>query len=49
VRAFESDPLVTETYGKEFQQVYAEHKHREWAKSFYRVSEEERREMLTYI
>ncbi|HMB94638.1 MAG TPA: hypothetical protein VKK61_01230, partial [Tepidisphaeraceae bacterium] len=49
IRAFEEDPLVTSTFGQTFQQVYAEHKHKEWAKAFYRVCEEERQEMLTYI
>jgi glutamine synthetase len=49
IRAFEQDPLVTATFGQTFQQVYAEHKYKEFAKSFYRVCEEERQEMLTYI
>jgi glutamine synthetase len=49
IRAFEEDPLVTNTFGATFQQVYAEQKQREWSKSFYRVSDEERQEMLNYI
>jgi glutamine synthetase len=49
VRAFEEDSLVTETFGRTFQQVYVEQKQREWAKAFYRVCDEERAEMLTYI
>jgi glutamine synthetase len=49
IRAFEEDPLVTSTFGATFQQVYAEQKQREWSKSFYRVSDEERQEMLNYI
>src|SRR6202044_3354289 len=49
VRAFERDPLVTEVFGESFQRIYAEQKHREWARGFYRVTEEERAEMLTYL
>ena len=49
VRAFEEDPLVTETFGETFQQIYAEQKHKEWSRGFYRVSDDEREEMLTYV
>jgi glutamine synthetase len=49
VRAFEEDSLVTETFGATFQQIYAEQKRKEFAKAFYRVSDEERAEMLSYI
>ena len=49
IRAFADDPLVAEALGKEFQQIYYEQKYKEWTKAFYRVHEEERREMLTYI
>ncbi|MDP9173823.1 MAG: glutamine synthetase family protein [Planctomycetota bacterium] len=49
VRAFESDALVTETFGESFQRIYAEQKHKEWARGFYRVTEEERNEALNYI
>lgn len=49
VRAFETDPLVTEAFGESFQKIYAEQKHKEWARGFYRVTDEERNEMLTHI
>lgn len=49
VRAFETDSLVAEVFGESFQRIYAEQKHKEWAKGFYRVTDEERNEMLTYI
>jgi glutamine synthetase len=49
VRAFESDELVASTFGESFQQIYAEQKYKEWTKGFYRVTEEERNETLTYI
>ncbi len=49
VREFEVDPLVTETFGEEFQLIYAEQKHKEWAKGFYRVTDEERNETMTFI
>jgi len=49
IREFEADPLVTETFGPEFQEVYYEQKYKEWTKGFYRVYEEERAEMLTHL
>jgi glutamine synthetase len=49
VREFEADPLVTETMGESFQRIYAEQKHKEWNRAFYRVTNEEREDALTYI
>ena len=49
IRAFEADELVTATFGVEFQRIYAEQKYKEWTRGFYRVTEEERSEMLSYI
>jgi glutamine synthetase len=49
VREFEADPFVTESLGEEFQRIYAEQKYKEWNRGFYRVTDEERAEMLTYI
>jgi glutamine synthetase len=49
IREFETDPLVTEAFGETFQRIYCEQKQKEWAKSFYRVSDEERQDMLSYI
>lgn len=48
VRAFEDDALVAETFGP-FQAIYAEQKYKEWSRNFYRVTDEERAEALTYI
>jgi glutamine synthetase len=47
-RAFEEDDLVAETFGP-FQAIYAEQKYKEWNRNFYRVTDEERTEALTYI
>jgi len=49
IRAFAEDPLVTESFGREFQQIYFEQKYKEWTKAFYRVHEEERKEMLAFL
>src|ERR1700678_1941174 len=49
IREFEADPLVASAFGQSFQRIYAEQKHKEWARGFYRVTDEERNEMLTYI
>src|SRR4051812_24536335 len=48
VRAFEADELVAEAFGP-FQTIYAEQKYKEWAKGFYRVTDDERADALTYI
>ena len=49
IRAFAEDALVTESIGAGFQKIHYEQKYREWTKAFYRVHEEERTEMLSYI
>ena len=49
IREFEADSFVTESLGEDFQKIYAEQKHKEWARAFYRVTDEERAEMLTSI
>jgi glutamine synthetase len=49
LRAFEEDSLISETFGTTFQNIYLEQKHKEWSRGFYRVSDDEREEMLTYI
>ncbi len=48
VRAFQSDPLVSETFGP-YAPVYTEQKMKEWSRAFYRVHDAERDEWLTYI
>jgi glutamine synthetase len=49
IREFESDPLITETFGEEFQRIYTDQKYKEWTRGFYRVTDDERNEALTYI
>jgi glutamine synthetase len=49
LRAFEIDPLVNETLGSQFQQIYLTQKMKEWERGFYRVTDEEREAMLTFI
>jgi glutamine synthetase len=49
LRAFEQDPLVPEVFGAEFQQIYLSQKRKEWEKGFYKVSDEERSQQLTFI
>ena len=49
IQAFQADPLVTETFGAEFQQIYLKQKMKEWNKNFYQVSEEEREQVMTFI
>jgi glutamine synthetase len=49
VREFETDSLIAETFGEEFQRIYAEQKYKEWTRGFYRVTDDERNEALTYI
>jgi glutamine synthetase len=47
--AFEADPLVEETLGAEFKDIFLDHKRTEWDKAFFQVSAEQRDAMLTYI
>ena len=49
LQAFAMDSLVPEVFGKEFQQIYLKQKMKEWEKGFYRVCEEEREQMMTFI
>jgi glutamine synthetase len=49
LKAFEVDSLVVEVFGKTFQTVYLNQKMKEWEKGFYKVSEENRSAMLTFI
>lgn len=49
VDAFAVDPLVPETFGAEFQDIYVKQKTREWEQAFYRVTEEERRATVEFI
>jgi glutamine synthetase len=49
LEAFEADPLVDEALGSAFKEIFLDHKLREWDRAFYRVSQEQREAMLTYI
>jgi glutamine synthetase len=49
LEAFEADPLIEQALGAGFKQIYLDHKLREWQQSFYQVSDEQRRRMLSYI
>jgi glutamine synthetase len=47
--AFRSDPLIAETFGEEFRDIYMRQKTREWERGFYKVSDEERLAMMEFI
>jgi glutamine synthetase len=47
--AFGSDPLIAETFGAEFRDIYLRQKTREWERGFYKVSDEERAAMMEFI
>jgi glutamine synthetase len=49
LEAFEADPISSAAFGDFYKGIYASHKLKEWEQSFYRVSDEERRERLTFI
>ena len=47
--AFEADPISAQAFGDGYKSVYLAHKTREWEKSFYAVSDEQREQYLTFI
>ena len=47
--AFRTDPLVPASLGKEFQGIYLRQKTKEWERDFYKVSEEERSQMMEFL
>jgi glutamine synthetase len=49
LEAFERDPLTSLAFGDFYKEIYASHKYREWDRTFYRVTDEQRRELLTLI
>ncbi len=49
LEAFDADPLVAETFGTEFKEIYHAHKTREWEQGFFPVSAEQRERLLEYI
>jgi glutamine synthetase len=46
---FRADPLVGATLGEEFRDIYLRQKNKEWQRDFYRVTDEERSQMMEYI
>jgi len=46
---FRADPLVGATLGEEFRDIYLRQKNKEWQRDFYRVTDEERLQMMEYI
>jgi glutamine synthetase len=49
LEAFEADPISTKAFGDFYKGVYSAHKLKEWEQSFYRVTDEQRRQLLTFI
>jgi glutamine synthetase len=47
--AFRTDPLVAESMGEEFRDIYVKQKSKEWQQQFYKVTDEERRAAMEYI
>ena len=48
LEAFEADELTAETFG-DYRDLYLEHKRKEWARGFYRVTDEQRAFHLDFI
>jgi glutamine synthetase len=46
---FRVDPLVGPSLGEEFRDIYLRQKNKEWQRDFYKVTEEERLQMMEYI
>ncbi len=47
--AFADDPLVTTSLGENFRDIYLRQKTKEWERDFYKVSNEERGQMMEFI
>jgi glutamine synthetase len=47
--AFGADPLVAMSLGEGFRDIYVRQKTKEWNRDFYKVSDEERLQMMEYI
>jgi glutamine synthetase len=47
--AFAEDALVPASLGDGFRDIYLRQKTREWERDFYKVSDEERAQMMEYI
>jgi glutamine synthetase len=49
LEAFERDPIAAVAFGDFYKGIYASHKQKEWEQTFYRVTDEQRREKLLFI
>ena len=47
--AFGTDPLIVDTFGAEFRDIYLKQKTKEWEQAFYKISDEERHSAMEYI
>jgi glutamine synthetase len=47
--AFAADPLAEDCFGREFCDIYLRQKTKEWERGFYRVTAEERADMLDFV
>ena len=49
LEAFEADPVSKAAFGGFYKDIYLAHKLREWERSFYPVTDEQRRALMTFI
>jgi glutamine synthetase len=49
IEAFEEDPIAKAAFGDYYKDIYVAHKLREWDRTFYQVTDEQRRAQLTFI
>jgi hypothetical protein len=49
LEAFDGDPIAARAFGDYYKGIYLAHKTREWERSFYSVSEEQRDAQLSFI
>ena len=49
LEAFEADAISSAAFGDYYKGIYLSHKLKEWEQSFYRVTDEQRRQLLTFI
>jgi glutamine synthetase len=49
LEAFDADPISRAAFGEAYKEIYLSHKIREWERSFYPVSSEQRLAHLTFI
>jgi glutamine synthetase len=49
IEAFDEDPIAKAAFGDHYKDIYVAHKLREWDRTFYQVTDEQRRAQLTFI